>query len=100
MILRIDTDRNTVSLTDIDDLKHLSAEVSGEGDIDQALGTFGAIDDDGAHLWISVDALRKAAMPAHDTDWSGRFDAMIGYADSKGWIDASHARVRVHIFLS
>jgi len=97
MILIIDTDRQSVSIGENEDCKRLSSLILGGGDINNALGALGKADADGAHLWIAVDALRKAAMPANNAAWATRFDAMIVYAESKGWIDATHALVRVHL---
>ena len=97
MILHIDTERNSVLVGEPDDCKRLCAVISGAGNIDTALGPLGSADADDAHLWIKVEALKRAAMPTHDVDWSTRFDAMIEYAKSKGWIDTSKTRVRVHL---
>jgi hypothetical protein len=97
MILRIDTDRHSVLFDEAQDCKRLSAVVSGTGDLRGALGALGEADADGAHLWILVDELRKGAIPPGDTAWMERFDGMIRYAHSKGWLDATGTRVRVHI---
>jgi len=96
MILMIDTLNGTVEIGEAGDCKRLSAEVRGDGSLSAALGTLGSPDADGKHLWISIDGLRKAAAPANDAVWPSQFDAMIQYAASKGWLDGTAARVRVH----
>ena len=55
------------------------------------------IDDDGEHVWVAVDWLRKTAQPAGDLDWVDRFDAMIAYAAGKNWVDDAGRHVRAHL---
>ena len=51
-----------------------------------------------AHVWLAIDALRAAARAdASNLDWDKRFDAMIAFARSKGWLDASGEFVAAHI---
>ena len=53
---------------------------------------------DGEHVWIDVSRLRQAGLGQSDApDFGERFDAMITYAASKGWLDESGARVRAHV---
>ena len=97
MNLLVDTEKGKLEVRDAMDCKRLSAEISGGGNLSAALGSFGKPDEDGAHLWISIDHLRRAAAPQDSADWQSQFDAMIKYAASKGWVDASAAYVRVHL---
>jgi hypothetical protein len=54
--------------------------------------------DDDDHVWIDVARLRDAGLAASDApDFGDRFDAMIAYAATKGWLDESGTRVRAHI---
>jgi hypothetical protein len=49
-----------------------------------------------AHL--DVAALRAAAEPrASAPDWVRKWDAMIAYARSKGWLSDDGARLQVHV---
>ena len=51
-----------------------------------------------AHVWLAVDALRTTARAAASIpDWDNRFDAMIAFARSRGWLDASGEHVAAHI---
>jgi hypothetical protein len=53
---------------------------------------------DAEHVWIDVARLRDAASAQSDDPTYGeRFDAMIAYAQRKGWLDADGSRVRAHI---
>jgi hypothetical protein len=53
---------------------------------------------DAAHVWLTIDSLRTAAREAASIpDWDDRFDAMIAYARSKGWLDACGERVTAHV---
>jgi hypothetical protein len=97
MILHIDTDSGSIEVTEPQDCKRLSAIVTGNGGLTKTLGSFGNADVDGEHLWISISQLRTVAAPAGDDGWSSQYDGMIRYATSKGWVDKSAQRVRVHI---
>ena len=51
-----------------------------------------------AHVWLLIDALRTAARTdASIPDWDDRFDAMIGFARSKHWLDPAGRYVAAHI---
>lgn len=53
---------------------------------------------DDEHVWIDVARLRAAGIAAADApDFAERFDGMIAYAATKGWLDESGTRVRAHI---
>lgn len=81
------------------DLKSLKVVAPGSVVDATALGGLG--EPDGAHVWLSVSALRAAAaatVPEADREqWLGAFDGMIAYATSKGWTDESGTRVRAHV---
>lgn len=84
-------------LEEPEDLKSLSVVTSLS---DDALGTrvreiaLGRPDPPG-HVWLVPSALVALAGP-RDADWGAGFAAMVAYADSKGWVDAS-GRVRAHV---
>lgn len=53
---------------------------------------------DAEHVWIDVARLREEASAAvGDPAFGERFDGMIAYASSKGWLDETGTRVRAHI---
>jgi hypothetical protein len=53
---------------------------------------------DSEHVWVDVARLREEGIAqVDDPTYAERFEAMIGYAERKGWLDADGARVRAHI---
>jgi len=53
---------------------------------------------DPEHVWIDVGSLRDRGLAyVDDPTYPERFDAMIAYAQRKGWLDADGKRVRAHI---
>ena len=82
-----------------DDLKSLSVRAPGGVADPAALGDLG--EPDGAHVWLSVSALRDAAaatVPEGDrAEWTRGFDGMIAYATSKGWTNEAGTHVRAHL---
>ena len=97
MRLHLYTDRATTSVSDGADLKRLDAVVHGTGDKAAALGGHGAMDADGAHLWIDIAWLRSEAGAGQPESWAAQFDGMVAYANSKGWSNPDHTRLRVHL---
>ncbi len=93
MYVRI-TKSTKAELVDPEVLDKLSVEIVGDAPHD--LGKFGSFDGD--HAWLGVAALRNAA---HDQgvgeDWDERFDGMLAYAQTKGWLSSSGTALRAHI---
>jgi hypothetical protein len=98
MIIRLRHDRPPVILEPTD-LKRLDAQVP-EGDLATAdLGSLGRLDPDGDHVWLVSERLKTAADPGDaDPGWGERFDSMLTYAQSKGWVVGNE--VRVHLVRS
>lgn len=99
MIVTITSDGSLVE--DADDCTRLHISADGLDDaavgaalLTASLGRPGEPD----HAWIAVDKLRAVARVASRTPgWDARFDAMIAYARSKGWLDASGEHVAAHV---
>jgi hypothetical protein len=93
MYVRI-TKSTAAELVDPEVLDQLSVQMIGEAPRD--LGGFGSFDGD--HAWLGVQALRTAA---HNigvgADWDDRFDGMLAYAKSRGWLSSSGSALRAHI---
>jgi hypothetical protein len=51
---------------------------------------------EGAHVWVPIERI-KALAPADDPEWSVKFDQMVGFARSKGWVNDDLASVRGHL---
>lgn len=94
MIVRIDAS-GAVSLDDAADLKRLhveAADAATAGDALAAAGAGGPAED--GHVALAISWLRAASAGAAPAD---EFDAMIGYATSKGWVDVDAQTVRAHL---
>lgn len=102
MELRVDLgSRPTrVALADPDVFDRLAVIVAGGGsreELARATADIGGLDHDGEHLFVARGALRSlAGERAVSAAWMEGFDAMIEYAESKGWVD-SEGRVRAHV---
>jgi hypothetical protein len=89
-----------VSLEEPDDTKRFHVEVIGGTDVGRL---FGALVDaaagrlDGDDAWIALDAVRRMAAGQVGPDWDERFDAMLEYARTKGWLDEAAHTVRAHV---
>lgn len=87
-------------LTDADRLDRLHAEIDGEladeAHVTQYDEFVSPADDD--HVWVDIDWLRTSGVAlVGDADYATKFDAMIAYATSKGWLDDAGRCVRAHI---
>lgn len=62
----------------------------------EALGDLGerAGDD---HVWMSVAGVRSLAGDAVDAEWEAGYQAMLGYAAGKGWLNDEATMIRAHI---
>jgi hypothetical protein len=52
---------------------------------------------DGVHLMVPVETVRRMAAGRVGPDWEQNFDAMIAYAERKGWLSDDRTRVRAHL---
>lgn len=85
------------ALTDVERLDRLHA-VSPGPLADMMGGSLCRFDDDGEHVWLDIAVARAAGIDASgEAGWGEQYDAMIGYATSKGWTDESGTHVRAHV---
>ena len=63
--------------------------------LEQSIARIGSRDGPG-HVRLSPSVLRFLSSHAGSAEWDAKFDAMIAYAASKGWLDAQ-GRVRAHL---
>ena len=49
-----------------------------------------------AHSWVDPSDLAELAGRSGDAEWQQKLTGMIGYAQSKGWIDEA-GRIRAHV---
>ena len=89
-------DAPTLQVLETDRLDSLSvrvgAGVTSEHTV-QALSGLGRVDDQ--HVWLDIDALRDLAGIGQPPAWRAKFDGMIAYADTRGWVEGP--AVRAHI---
>jgi hypothetical protein len=61
------------------------------------LAALGRVDDNAEHVWVEpVLVIEVAGAHANDDRWREKFEAMVIYAQSKGWVDGSGA-IRAHV---
>lgn len=117
MIVEVDlaTDPGGVGLAAVDELDRFHVCVSGGADcpdraraLDRALGSAGAgrmlptegagghAADGGGDAMIAIAWIRAATTGA-TADWTERFDAMVRFAQSKGWTDADGTSIQGHV---
>lgn len=86
-------------LADPDDCTRFHVEVSADDRLPEVLAEhdLGTLDDGGEHIHVAVGALRRLAEGRTQDDWATRFDGMLSYAASKGWLDPAGTHVRAHI---
>lgn len=94
MRIHIDTVANSIVLSDAENFRALDAEI--EGPLRKAVEVDGIAHQDDNHVWIDIETL-AALSGVQPADWRERFDKMIDYARSKGWVDDSVGAVRAHI---
>ncbi len=89
-----------VTLEEPDNTKQFHLTVVGGTD---AAMVYGALVDAAAgrleaeHAWIGVDAIRRLAAGRVGDSWDADFEAMLGYARSKGWFDEAGHAIRAHV---
>jgi hypothetical protein len=88
-----------VSIAEPDDTKRLAVAtpLTDPEQIAAALEEVGAGQLAGQHVWLDIDFLRRTATPADPASWASEFDAMIRYADRRGWVSEDGRQVRAHV---
>ena len=62
----------------------------------EVLGADGGPGSDDDHVEIAVDAVRRWAEPVAE-EWNESFAGMLGYAESKGWLNDAGTMIGAHI---
>ena len=101
MYITISTD-GTVSLEDADVFAAFEVCQSGldRESVLAALGDRGAVADESGHVFVAKNAVVGLADRAGDAGWEAGFAAMVGYAESKGWMDTTGEMIKAHIVAS
>lgn len=103
MVIRVDlsVEPPGVSLDHPEDCGRLHVEVVSGDDlelVDRALigAGLGRVCDEG-HALVEVIALRSLAEGRVGSGWLEEFNAMLSYAQSKGWVTPDGAEIRAHL---
>jgi hypothetical protein len=102
VFVRVDIapERPVVTLEEPDDCTRFHLTVAGGRDLARV---FGALVDaaagrlEGEHALVTIDAVRRLAAGRVEDDWDARFDGMLAYARSKGWVDDTVNAIQAHI---
>lgn len=98
MYLLADLRTSSFDLMDVGDCQAFSVRVVGRGDLDDLCRVLAECGDlDGEHMWIRIDIVRRLALYSTPQGWDADFAAMVDYARSKGWLDATGERIRAHV---
>ncbi|MDE0195512.1 MAG: hypothetical protein OXP08_08165 [bacterium] len=97
MYVVLDLRTGRMGLAEVDDFNRFHIEA--EGDRRDVLRVLGAEARLGRthHLWWSIEAVRRLALEDREPVWDERFDAMMAWAATQGWIDEAGTHVQVHI---
>jgi hypothetical protein len=101
VIIEVTEDDRGVVVRDTDDFKRLHVEYRPPvGTANRILSDSplcAGVDDGGARIYAEV--LRQVAGSASEPQWHRNFDAMLRYAESKGWYDPRTGVIAVHVEL-
>lgn len=96
MVIVVDGD--SVRLDEPEDLKGFKVVVTSGDEVsaERALGSVGRMLDRET-AWIRAGAVRALAHGRVDDDWEEGFEAMLGYAASKGWLSDDGSEIQAHV---
>lgn len=107
MIITVPAGGGTVTVAEPDNFKqfHLQADGMDVREVAAALGEAAHEKGDGAHLWVSIDAVRgwvgaqgqQEQGQSLSQEWEDGFGAMLEFAKGHGWISEDGSHVQAHI---
>lgn len=104
MIITVPADGGRVAVAEPDNFKqfHLTADGLDVREVVAALGDAAHEKGDGAHLWVSIDAVRSwvsdsCGPQALSQEWEDGFSDMLEFAKGHGWINEAGSHVQAHI---
>lgn len=100
MIVSVDLASSFVALEQPSDCARFHVTATGTGGVARlgevlAANAVGRIDGDDA--FIDVEAVRLLAAGRVDDTWEADFAAMLDYARTKGWLDATGPAIQAHV---
>ena len=99
MIVKVTPQNGSVELVDPHAFDGFHVEAPADAtpsEVSAALGTAEAGSPSNDHVWVRVDQVRGLA-PAGDATWSAGFEAMLAYAQGKGWMNAGGDMIMAHL---
>lgn len=99
MRIVVDPTATTAELTGVEELTSFDVAVptgAAAAEVATALSAAGRLD--GGHVHVLQDWVREQARALGvDEGWDARFDGVLAYAASKGWVDETAGTVRAHV---
>jgi len=99
MFVLADLTNGSFDLVDAPNCTQFHVAVVGDGDrarLDETLCEVGRVESPEV-AWISVAEVRRMARLCVDDSWARDFEAMLGYATGKGWLDDAGEHIQAHI---
>ena len=114
MIITVPASGGSIAVAESDNFKqfHLAADGLDVREVAAALGGAAYEKGDGAHLWVSIDAVRgwvsegregpeqegqQQGPQALSQEWEGGFRTMLEFAKGHGWLNEAGTHVQAHI---
>lgn len=97
MIVTVDLDTGA-SVGKPDDLGsfHVVSTTGDDTVVGSAMGDAGHAAGEG-HVWVSADWVKQDVASSVDPGWAAKFDSMLAYAASKGWLNDAGTHIKAHI---
>ena len=97
MYVRVDLRTGEKHLLEAEDFTRFHIEADGDRhDVLRVLGPEARLGPT-HHLWWSLDAVRRLVPADTGEEWWQRFETMMGWAATQGWIDEAGTHVQVHV---
>ena len=104
MIITVPAVGGSIAVAEPDNFKqfHLAADGLDVREVAEILGDAAHEKGDGAHLWVSIDAVRGWVSDSCEPqelsrEWEDGFSAMLEFAKGHGWVSEAGTHVQAHI---
>ncbi len=102
MIIVVDVEDGTISLDEpevLDAFKVVAEPAADAAAVGAALDAAGAgrVAEEPDHVWVAIVTVRLLAEDQVGDDWAERFDGVVAYARTKGWLDEDGTHIKAHL---
>jgi hypothetical protein len=99
VIVTVDLDSSFVTLEEPADCTRFDVSATGAGGVARLSEVLiaNAVGRAEGDAFIDVDAVRRLAAGRVDDAWEADFTAMLDFARTKGWLDATGSAIQAHI---